>query len=183
MPTSSSTASLRPHRAFTLLELLAVIAIIAILAGLVLGVGRRANETGKVARTKAELATLAAALADYQRIHGDYPQTADGARLLQSLIGRRNPLNTAIDTRSVIETAKFSTEGSLDPFTDASAVLIDPWRQSYRYAYKTGTPWNNAGYVLYSIGPDGRDASTLFVGGFPDLSPPENTDNIYANQK
>ena len=48
---------------FTLLELLAVIAIIAVLSGIVIGAGRRASESGKVARAKAELAALGAALA------------------------------------------------------------------------------------------------------------------------
>lgn len=182
MPLTFASSSSRPQRAFTLLELLAVITIIALLASMVIGVGRRANEAGRVARAKTELALLAAALADYQRIHGDYPQTDDGARLLQSLIGRRDPLNTAVASRSLIEVARFATAESRDPFTDTSAVLVDPWDRPYRYAYKTETPWNNAGYVLCSLGPDGRDSSTLLPGGFPDAAPPENADNLYANR-
>ena len=170
------------ERAFTLLELLAVIAIIAILASLVVGGGRRATEIGRVARTKAELALLAAALANYQRRYGDFPPTNDSARLLQSLIGRRDPLNTAVATRSLIEVAAFSTAEARDPFADVSAVLVDPWGRPYRYAYKTEAPWNNAGYVLYSLGPDGRDAGGLLRGGFADPTPPENADNLCANQ-
>ena len=61
--------------AFTLLELLAVISLSAILAGIMLGVGRRASEAGKVARAKAELAVLSAALESYNHTYGDYPQT------------------------------------------------------------------------------------------------------------
>ena len=169
-------------RAFTLLELLTVITLIAILAGLVLGAGRRAVEAGQVARARTELALLGAALADYQRVHGDYPHTADGARLLQSLIGRRDPLNTAVASRSLIELARFTTADSLDPFNDASAVLADPWGRSYRYVYQTEAPWSNADYVLYSVGPDGRDSAALLAGGYPDPAPAENFDNIYANQ-
>src|SRR5260221_9265122 len=147
--------------AFTLLELLAVIALIAVLAGIVIGVGRRAGETGRVARAKAELAALAAALENYQRNYGDFPQTADAGRLLQSLIGRRSPTNAAISARSLIEAARFNTADSRDPFTDPSAVLVDPWSQAYRYTYKTQAPWGNSSYVLYSIGPDGRDSAAL----------------------
>lgn len=169
--------------AFTLLELLAVIAIIALLSGLVIGAGRRATESGRVSRAHAELALLAAALADYQRIHGDYPQTDDGARLLQALIGRGDPRGAAVTARALIEAARFTTAGSRDPFADPSAVLVDPWDRPYRYAYRTVPSWRNAGYVLYSAGPDGHDSATLLTGGHPDPAPAENFDNIYANQR
>jgi len=170
------------RRAFTLLELLAVITIIALLTGLALGGGHRANEAGRVARAKVELALLAAALADYHRIHGDFPQTSDGARLLQSLIGQRDPLNAPVTTRSLIELAHFTTAESRDPFADESAVLIDPWGRPYRYAYKSEASWSNSGYILYSVGPDGCDSAALLTGGFADPTPPENADNIYANR-
>ena len=171
-----------PRSAFTLLELLAVIAIIAALAGIVIGVGRRATEAGKVARAKAELAVLATTLEAYQRNCGDYPQTADAARLLQSLIGRRGPTNAVIATHSLIETARFTTAESRDPFTDSSAILTDPWDQPYRYAYKTQAPWSNSIYVLYSIGPDAKDSPVLLSGGFVDQVSQENADNIHANR-
>jgi general secretion pathway protein G len=168
--------------AFTLLELLAVISISALLASIVLGVGRRASEAGKVARAKAELAALSVALESYQRTYGDYPQTDDEARLLQSLIGRRGPGNAPITGRALIETARLTTAESLDPFTNATATLLDPWEQPYVYAYRTQTPWSNSGYVLYSVGPDGKDYATLLPGGFPDPAPQANADNIPANR-
>ena len=172
-----------PRRAaFTLLELLAVIALIALLAGIVLGLGPRASATGRTARARAELAALAAALENGQRSLGDYPQTEDPAQLLHALIGRRNPHNAVIAARVLIETARFRTADGRDPFADDTAVLIDPWDRPYRYVYKTRAPWTNAGYVLWSAGPDGRDSGTLLPGGFPDPTPPENADNIYANR-
>jgi prepilin-type N-terminal cleavage/methylation domain-containing protein len=168
--------------AFTLLELLAVVSIIAVLAGIVLGVGRRAAEAGKTARAKAELAALTAALESYKRDYADYPQTNDAARLLQSLIGRRGPTNAAITGRPLLEMARFATAGSRDPFSDSSAVLIDPWGQPYLYAYKTpASGWTNPGYVLHSVGPDGRD-SPLLPSGFPDPAPQATADNLYANR-
>jgi general secretion pathway protein G len=155
-------------RGFTLIELLTVIAIIAILSALVFGLGRRMGESGRNGRAVAELAALGAILEDYRRLHGDYPRTNDGARLLQALIGRRDP-------------AAFTFEADRDPFLDEGARLVDPWGRPYAYAYRTPLPWNNPGYLLYSEGPDGRSAPPL-AGGFPDQAAPENHDNLYANR-
>ncbi len=173
-----------PRRAaFTLLELLTVIALIAVLAGIVLGFGQRASETGRTARAKAELAALAAALENYQRVFGDYPQTDDATQLLQSLIGRRGPRNAATATRALLETARFKTAGDRDPFADPLALLVDPWDRPYRYAYKApAAGWTSPSYVLYSAGLDGQDVAVLLPGGFPDVTAAGNADNVYANR-
>ncbi len=178
-------------RAFTLLELLAVIAIIAVLTGIVIGVGRRASEAGKNARAKAELAALSAALESYKRQYGDYPRTDDNASLVQSLIGRLSPTGAPLSPagKVQIEAAKFqfalaaNPDVSIDPFGNASALLLDPWSQPYRYVYKTGGgSWTNPSFVLYSIGSDGADSSALLPGGFIDIAPAANADNLYANR-
>ena len=167
---------------FTLLELLAVLGIVAVLSGLALGAGRLTIESGKIARAKSELVVLSAALEAYRRTYGDYAQTDDQARLLQSLLGKRSPLNHAIDGRPFIEASRFTTAGALYPLANISAVLIDPWGQPYVYTYKTQTPWTNPSYVLYSTGPDGADSPALLAGGFVDPVPITNADNIYANR-
>jgi len=176
---------------FTLLELLTVIAIIAILATIIFGIGRRATESGKVARAKAELAALSNALDAYKRTYGDYPQTDDEARLLQSLMGKYGPLPTSAATagRMLLESAKFTVAKPAtpsvpaDPLADPSAVLIDPWGQPYVYVYKVpAAGWTNPSFVLYSIGPDGLDNPALLGGGLIDVAPPANADNIYANR-
>ena len=159
--------------AFTLLELLSVIAIIALLAGIVIGAGRRAAESGRIARAKAELAVMGAALENYKRIYGDYPRTEDEAQLLRALLGRRGPVaDTVITGRTLIEAARFTIAGD---------VLLDPWGRAYVYAYKTAAPWSNSSYVLYSAGPDGRENPRLLAGGFPDAGGAGNEDNIHAN--
>ncbi len=158
---------------FTLLELLSVITIIALLAGMAIGTGRRAAESGRIARARAELAVLGAALETYRRTHGDYPRTDDAAQLLRALLGRRGPVADAdIAGRALIEP---------DRFTITGGVLLDPWGQAYVYAYKTTAPWNNPGFVLYSAGPDGRENRRLLAGGFPDAGAVENADNLPAN--
>ncbi len=173
----------RPRpRGFTLLELLVVIGIVASLGAIVLGLGRRAVEAGHLARTQTELATLSAALEEYRRVCGDYPRTEDAAQLLQALIGRRGPTGDVISIHGFIEAGKLSAENAADAFIDPAAVLVDPWGKRYVYAYKTQSPWNNTSYILYSIGPDGRDSATLLNGGFVNPAPMENTDNLCANQ-
>ncbi|MBA4136387.1 MAG: hypothetical protein C0518_03620 [Opitutus sp.] len=176
------------HRAFTLLELLAVIAIFAVLASMVIGVGRRAAEHTKVARAQAELAVLSAALESFKRHHGDFPATDDASRLLQALIGKAGPAGiiATVPGRAFIVSGQFTIaravalETPCDPFSDASAVLLDPWLRPYRYAYKTPAPWTNPSFVLYSAGPDGEDSPALLGGGFPDGAPAANVDNLYA---
>lgn len=166
---------------FTLLELLAVIALVAVLTGIVIGVGHRAMESGRVSRAKAELAALSAVLETYKAVHGDYPRTADAAHLLQALIGRRGPDYQAVAGRALLEVARFTLSG--DPFASESAVLLDPWDRPYFYAYKSPAGgWTNPAYVLGSAGPDGVATTVLRGGGFPDVAAAGNADNLYANQ-
>lgn len=186
--------------AFTLLELLAVLAIVAVLTSVVIGVGRRAVESGRVARAKAELAALAVALESYQRQHGDYPRTTDNAALVQSLIGKLGPSGDTLAHagRAHLEIAKFTLalasapDTARDPFADTSATLLDPWGQPYRYAYDTrANGWQSHTYLLVSAGTDQRLTLPLPVSGLITSSyegaldseqQPVNTDNLYANR-
>jgi prepilin-type N-terminal cleavage/methylation domain-containing protein len=173
----------RVLRAFTLIELLTVLAIIAVLAGLVIGAARRGSESGRIARAKAELAALSAALESYRRTYGDYPQTDDGARLLQSLLGQRGPTGAPLQDRAFIELVRFSTNSVADPTLDSTVALIDPWGRPYLYIYKVPPDgWINPSFVLYSLGADGLDTPGMIGGRDADPLSPGNADNIYANR-
>jgi len=183
MPASrgSPAASINPsRRGFTLVELLVVLLILGLLAGLVLGIGRYAVASGKTSQASAELALLSAALEVYRQQHGDYPRTADAAHLLQALLGRRDPLNRDINTRALIDPGRFTTVDGRDPIQDPGARLADPWSQPYHYAYRTETPWTNVSYVLQSAGPNGLISPGLRPGGFIDIAPEVNADNVLA---
>ncbi|HYD85249.1 MAG TPA: type II secretion system protein GspG [Opitutus sp.] len=170
-------------RAFTLVELLAVLAIVALVAALVLGGGRRATELGQIAKTKAQLAAVSAALEAYKRQHGDYPRTGNAAELLQALIGRRGANGEPTEARGLIDLAQFSTDGEADPFVETRAKLVDAWGAAYVYAYKTGaaTAWKMTGFVLYSAGPDREHVAAHPGTGYIDAAAAENADNLYAH--
>ncbi len=173
----STPSQIRAHvgRGFTLIELLAALAIVGILTAIVLGGGGRANEVGKIAKAKAEIAALSAALETFRRQHGDYPRVDDSAMWLHSLVGER-------DGRSLIDLAQFTVGGGVDPRVDASARLIDPWGQPYFYFYKTGADaaWKANGFVLYSAGPNGVHVLPNPDTGFFDPLHVDNADNVYA---
>lgn len=165
-------------RAFTLIELLTVIAIIAVLAGIVIGMGRHASQTGKIARTKAELAAISTALEAYKRQYGDYPRTSDAALMLQSLVGKLGPNNNAVQGRVLLDLALFTTKDAADPVQNSSAELIDPWEHAYAYHYFSTT--GQRGYVLYSAGPDGVALAPTGLNS-QNRDAADNLDNLYAS--
>ena len=171
-----------PARAFTLIELLTVIAIIGILASIVIGVGRRAGESGRESRAKVELAAISTALESYKRQYGDYPRTNQTAALLKALVGEADAKGGNVNGRVLLDLELFQFDGEGDPTTDHTLSLVDPWEFPYVYAYKpSGSAWANHSYVLYSMGPDEKADTTLTSGGYPDRDAALNLDNIYAN--
>jgi type II secretory pathway pseudopilin PulG len=175
--------------AFTLIELGGVIALIAVLGGFAAGliVGVQARAAG--ARAQGELAVLVQALEGYRCQYGDYPATVDAGEFYESLTGRRGPRGEVLDPpgRRLIETGRFTLRDS-DPRA-AGNVVLDPWNQPYHYACftRTANGVTSHGYVLFSSGPDGRAKPndppvTGAAAGDPDLSDPDNGDNVYANR-
>lgn len=175
----AETSGRGKRRAFTLIELLLVVAIVSVLSTILLAVGHHAGEAGRAARTKAELAALAAALEGYRREHGDYPRTAAAHELLQSLLGRRDPDGGAVEGATFLAVAQFATEDARDPFTNDRACLVDAWGGAYVYRYEPANgAWRRPGYLLYSAGPDRRSDPPSADGVGPDAGLPLNADNL-----
>ncbi len=81
----------RRSHAFTLIELLTVIAIVAILIAISLGAISGVKERASLVRARSELAALAAALEDYKRLYGDYPQLGDFTQAPATPAGTAGP--------------------------------------------------------------------------------------------
>jgi prepilin-type N-terminal cleavage/methylation domain-containing protein len=85
---------------------------------------------------------------------------------------------------SYIDLAKFSVNKELSATAIPEGYWpLDPWGQPYVFAYRgpNTTSWDNFGYVLYSMGPDGVHAPASSIG-IQDQTAVENLDNIYSGQ-
>ena len=95
------------------------------------------------------------------------------------------------DVDTIVRVARGSYSDYVRPLeSDATALMVDPWGQAYRYAYKPSTAWTNSSYILASGGPD-EDLTLPFpADGLIDaeyeagtrLGKPINVDNVYANR-
>jgi prepilin-type N-terminal cleavage/methylation domain-containing protein len=105
---------------FTLLELLAAMGVVAVLATFAVGAVRGAKSRANIARTRAELGALVAALEEFKRLYGDYPQTGE--------FGQAPATPTAIATGPGANTAQAklfnALTGAFGPraFTNADRV-------------------------------------------------------------
>ncbi len=126
------------------------------------------------------------------------------ARFFNCLTGVYGPNAFADKDRqngpNFIATTKLTLEGTLStrfqvpslnspnpPFKNPENVgLLDPWGRRYIYYYKNAvlpTAWQASGYVLYSVGPDGKQDTVPPATGLltrAQLSTANNADNIYA---
>jgi len=197
-----------------------VFAVIAILAAITFGISSGVRNTQGKAKAKGELAMISQALDSFKMTHADFPwaaadKDASAEELFKSLLGWKK-----FDSAGSVFRDKETTEvtdqgpdafidvgrltyidtgdpGKFNPELSGAAVpvdhlLIDPWGNPYRYYYKkdaTGD-WENFGFVLYSMGPDGKDAidtdwdgvMTINIREATDQGDPVNLDNIYAGE-
>jgi len=179
----------RSLRAFTLIELLTVIAIMAALGATSFGILRGVKQRVVNQQAQAEMAVLVQTLEEYRRNYGDFPQLTAAnleTELLQALIGKRGPTSSKkLEGRAVLDVSKFrigrATDplATVDPFSDTTAVILDPWDQPYRYRYFVES--GRRGFVLYSSGPDGEHVPPEDLAAL-NSSVGVNQDNIYAKR-
>lgn len=199
------------RRAFTLIELLMVIAVILILAGITFGISRGVQNAQARAKAKAELAVLSQALEQFKSANGDYPWAQgnpgdvenNGERLLKALAGymefERDGDSVSFDSKddipsggpkSFIDLTRVSMNKSASALPDEATDIpenfhfIDPWGSPYVYRYKSGPTdsWERFGYVLFSMGPDGRPGVGIPATGILPEENDEAIDNIYAGE-
>jgi general secretion pathway protein G len=129
-------STLRPRRAFTLIEMLVVILILSILAALIIPrlVGRTSD--AKIAAAKSDIATLSSAVQQYRLDNDHYPTTEQG---LQSL--------------SVQPSDAPHWKG---PYL-TKPINNDAWGNAY--VYQSPGP-NGQDYLITSYGSDGAPGGT-----------------------
>ena len=119
---------------FTLVEMLLVLVILAALAAIVVPRFSGRSEQAKITAAQTQIASFETALDSFEVDNGYYPKGADG---LQDLIEK--PSNVK-DWRG--------------PYLKQD-IPLDPWGNAY--TYECPGKYNEAGYDLMSVGPDGRE--------------------------
>ena len=119
---------------FTLVEMLLVLVILAALAAIVVPRFSGRSEQAKITAAQTQIASFETALDSFEVDNGYYPKGADG---LQDLIDK--PSNVT-DWRG--------------PYLKQD-IPLDPWGNEY--IYECPGKYNEAGYDLMSVGPDGRE--------------------------
>ncbi len=119
---------------FTLIELLLVLVILATLAAVVTPKFTKRAEQARITAAKTQISQFEVALDTFQIDVGRYPSTAEGMRAL-------------------VEKPASNAEGWLEPYLKRD-IPKDSWSNEYVYRYPG--QYNQDGYDLYSLGPDGR---------------------------
>lgn len=102
--------------------------------------------------------------------------------------------------KSVLDVSKLSLSqdwptSATEASPSGTTYFTDPWGNAYVYIYKdpsshtlgtSGGPWERFGYILFSLGPDGKASSTGLEEASGEMSnfrdQDDNIDNIYAGE-
>lgn len=132
----------RDASGFTLIELMLVMVILATMAAIVLPKLTGRSKQAKITAAKTQVSQLEVALDAFEIDLGRYPTTAEGPRAL-------------------VQKPTSEADGWQQPYLKRD-VPKDPWGNDYVYRYPG--QYNEDGYDLYSLGPDGK------LGGEDDIT-------------
>lgn len=119
-------------KGFTLVELLLVVTIIGILAGAVFVNLTGQSKRAKIQRAKSDITMISSALTLYEMAVGEYPD----------------------DLRDLVEDP--GVDGWNGPYL-TKKTFLDPWGNEYQFQYPATA--GGLEYDLYSVGPDGQEAT------------------------
>ncbi|HEQ60406.1 MAG TPA: type II secretion system protein GspG [Firmicutes bacterium] len=125
---------------FTMVELLLVLVILAVLAAIVVPKFTGRSEQARITAAQTQIAAFETCLDAFEIDNGYYPRGTDG---LQDLV--RQPADA---------------KNWRGPYM--KEIPLDPWGNAYLYEYPG--KYNEGGYDLMSLGPDGR------AGGDDDIT-------------
>ncbi len=139
-------------KGFTLIEIMTVMIIIGMIVGVAsLGIAGRVKKA-RIEATKTQISAFEQAISAFNLDCGFYPDSLDAL----------------IKPPSSGKTCKgYPSEG----FLSKKEVPSDPWKNAYNYAHP-GTH-NTDGYDLWSIGPDGEDATSDDISNWATEQPEE----------
>ena len=132
----------RDKGGFTLIELMLVMVILATMAAIVLPKFTGRSKQAKITAAKTQLSQLEVALDAFEIDLSRYPTTAEGLRAL-------------------VERPTSDADAWQQPYLKRD-IPKDPWGNDYVYRYPG--QYNEDGYDLYSLGPDGK------LGGEDDIT-------------
>ncbi len=142
----------RYARGFTLVEMLGVLFIIATLMGILLPVIAKVRTKAKIAKAQSEIESLSIALRMYESDLGKFPpNTNTSADALYVYLGTpriSSALNITVGPYMEFKSSELGTGN----------VYVDPWKRSYVYVSRDGSPaasHNAYSFDLHSVGPDG----------------------------